>query len=281
MTRSYLFVPANSERALAKAHVRGADALILDLEDSVAPDQKDQARETLAAQVTRLHGLGCQVYVRVNADLATMVDDLRALRQAPIQGLMIPKAQSAGQLRWISDSFALLRQDQIALIALIECPTGLMAAPEIAAVPKVSALALGPEDYCHAMGHPPNCEALTVPAQRLIWAARAAGKQAIACPDSIALVQDTDRFDAAVAKARALGSDGILCIHPKQVAHVSALFAPSAEQVAQAKRIVSHFEAAQKQGQGVILLDGAMIDLPVVERARAILKHPDLQKTPA
>lgn len=279
MSQSYLFVPANSERVLLRAQDRGADYLIVDLEDAVPETEKPQARAALAAHLARFAESSCQVIVRVNADLCSMAADLEAIKDAPLLGLMIPKVQDAGQMRWIAESLTHMGRADLSLIALIECAQGLLNAQRIASVAQVHALALGPEDFSRALNHASSPEGLLAPAQQLIWAARAQGKQAIACPDSIAVVQDEFRIQSALTKAKAIGSDGILCIHPKQVALVQQVFEPTNEEVKYAREVIACFDKSVAEGKGVLMLNGEMIDLPVVNRARALIRSQDRRKT--
>ncbi len=279
MSQSYLFVPANNDRALLRAQERGANVLVVDLEDAVPASEKDKARVALAAHLSRLAESGCQVFVRVNADLRAMAADLEALEDAPLTGLMIPKVKDAGQLKWIAECLVQMDRDDLSLIALIECAEGLLAAQSIAAVPQVAGIALGPEDFSRALDHAPTPEGLLAPAQQLIWAARAQGKQAIVCPDSIAIVQDDARFQAALTKAKAIGSDGILCIHPKQVALVQKVFVPSPKELNHAREIIACYKKSIAEGNGAAMLNGEMIDLPVVTRAMALVRTLDQRKT--
>jgi citrate lyase subunit beta/citryl-CoA lyase len=155
----------------------------------------------------------------------------------------------------------------------------LQAADIATATPRLTALALGGEDFSADCGFQPTAETLALPCQQLVLAARAAGVEAIGLPGSIAEIDDMDKFACSVRKARACGLDGVLCVHPQQVEAVNAVFAPTSEELARAERMVSAFEAAQREGTGAILLDGKMIDPPVVERARAMLRHNPRQKS--
>jgi citrate lyase subunit beta/citryl-CoA lyase len=281
MSQSFLFVPANNAKLISGAPKRGADHVILDLEDSVPLDQKQSARTAISGHIAHLTNAGCSVVVRVNGDMSAMAQDFEALQFNPPDWIMIPKAQTAGQMLWISQTLAEMDLGNCKLIALIECANGVLNAREIAAIPQVATLALGPEDYSRTLGHEPTPAGLTAPAQSLIWAARAHGKLAIVTPDSIAVVQDAARFTAALEAGKAIGTDGILCIHPKQVDMVRSTFAPSAEDIAYAERVVASYNEALQSGKGAVMLDGKMIDKPVVDRAQAILKFSDQQKIPA
>lgn len=272
MSRSYLFVPANSERLIDRAHERGADVLILDLEDSVPMAEKPQARASIGQAIAKLNHRGCKVLVRLNADLCEMAHDIAAIQGTAVQGLMIPKARSAGQIAWIVDALTMREMQHLDLVALIETPDAVLAAQQIAGAIGIDALAFGPEDFSKSCGHTPTPDALLTPAQQIVWAARSHGKRAIVFPDSIAVVKDEARFAASARRAKEIGSDGILCVHPKQIALVAQAFTATQAEIDTAKRIVAAFDSATAEGKGAILLDGDMIDLPVVDRARAILQ---------
>lgn len=285
--RSYLFTPAHQPRLLARAHTRGADVVLLDLEDSVPLPEKAAARAGLAAAVAGLVAHGARVAVRVNAPLGLCIRDIEAACLPGVEAVMVPKATSAGQITALAahlrDSLhsAALPADQIAIIALVESAAGLQAAAAIARAPQVAALAFGPEDFSADCGLVPGPDTLAVPAQALVLAARAAGIGVLGLPDSLAEVADIDRFATAAGLARRMGFDGVLCIHPAQVAAVNAAFALSEADLLQAQQIVQAAEAAAATGAGAILLNGRMIDPPVVARALRLLRQNQGQTAPA
>lgn len=285
MTRSYLFVPAHRESFVQKAPTRGADVVILDLEDSVPEAEKAAARAGLGTAVAHLNAQGQRAIVRVNASLHHCTRDLEAVVASGAEGAMIPKAQSRGQMVWIADGLTDLearagRSAQTNLIALIETPTGLSAAQDIAtSSSRVSALAFGTEDFSAACHHAPSTAALTAPLQRLIWAAKEAGIEAIGLPDSLAVVKDEARFQDAVTLGKALGIDGALCIHPRQVAIVNDLLSPSENEIETAQRVIQAAQDAASKGLGAVMLDGEMIDPPIVQRAERVLATARPQKT--
>ncbi|MBY6141079.1 CoA ester lyase [Leisingera daeponensis] len=270
---------------MLRAQERGADAVILDLEDSVPEAEKQAAREALPGAVAHLAQFGLQIVVRVNSGLGACSRDLEAAALPGVSALIVPKAASPGQMVWIDDYLLALEAQVnlplrgIGLIALVESAFALQALPAIAkATPRMRALALGTEDFSNACGHDPTPESLTAPCQQLVWAARSAGLEAVGLPDSIGHVQDRARFEAAATRARALGMNGILCIHPVQVALANKAFQPDEAELAHARRILSAFEAA---GRGAVMVDGEMVDPPVAQRARAMLEAARLQKIPA
>lgn len=286
MGRSYLFTPAHQDRLLARAHERGAEVVLLDLEDSVPPAEKPRARAGLAEAVAGLTAKGARVAVRVNAGLGDLARDIEAACLPGVESLMVPKVASPDLLRLVADHLASCEAaarlvHSIGLIALIESAEGLLNAPRIARARRLTALAFGTEDFSADCGISPTPETLAAPAQQLIWAARAAGIAALGLPASIADVADTARFEAHVALGQRLGFDGVLCIHPRQVEIVNRLYIPTHEALAEARRIVAAFEGATANGQGAVMLDGAMIDPPVVARALRLLRQSPGHKDPA
>lgn len=286
--QSYLFTPAHQPRLLARAHQRGADVVLLDLEDSVPQAEKPAARAGLADAVGGLVGRGARVALRVNAPLADCVRDIEAACLPGVEAVMLPKTTSADQIRLIAahlatcEAAAGLAPGAITLIALIESAEGLLnAAPIAKATPRLAALAFGPEDFSLDCGLVPCPETLGAPAQALVLAARAAGIGALGLPDSIAEVAEIDRFAASARLARRMGFDGVLCIHPAQVAAVNAAFAPAPEELDHARRVIAAAEAAAASGAGAALLDGRMIDPPVVARALRLLRQNPGHKAPA
>ncbi|WP_300042698.1 CoA ester lyase [uncultured Paracoccus sp.] len=252
--RSPLFVPANRPERFAKAAGSGADAVILDLEDAVAADAKDAARAALATDFTDL-----PVIVRINAhgtpwhaaDVAAVV----ALRPA---GVMLPKAEVAGVIETITAA-----SGRLPVIALIESARGLANARAIAEARGVQRLAFGSVDYCADLGCAHLRDVLLPARSELVLASRLAG---IAAPIDGVTVQLDDlsiSHDDAI-HARNLGMTGKLCIHPRQIAEVRRAFAPSAQEIDWAQRVLA-------SGDGAVSVDGAMVDEPVRIRARAIL----------
>jgi citrate lyase subunit beta/citryl-CoA lyase len=267
--RSALFVPLADERFLAKAQERGADALLLDLEDSVPPAQKAAARARLPEAAKRLAATGATVMVRVNSTPELVADDLAAAARADVAAVFLPKVESAAQLR-VADQH--LGASKAQLVALLESPGAVLGAAEIARAGKrLAGLAFGSEDYCGALGMASSAAALDVPAQLLAMAARANGLAAFGAPGPVAEIQDMEAFERMLRKAKAMGYTGFTCIHPRQVAVANRVYSPTAEEIALAKEIVEAFEVAVKEGRGAFALHGRMIDAPVVDQARATL----------
>ena len=267
--RSALFVPLADDRFLAKAHERGADALLLDLEDSVPPAQKHAARARLPEAARRLAASGATVMVRVNSLPGLVADDLKAAAQSPVVTIFLPKVESTEQ---ILAAERLLGACPATLVAMLESPAAVLAATEISrAGSRLAGLVFGSEDYCGVLGISSATAALDWPAQMVATAARARGMAAIGLPGPVSEIADIDAFTRLLEKARAMGFTGCTCIHPKQVAAANRVYSPSAEEIVLAREIISAFEVALRDGRGAFALHGRMIDAPIVDQARATL----------
>ncbi|GAB4394632.1 MAG: CoA ester lyase [Kiloniellaceae bacterium] len=265
--RSLLYVPASAPRFIAKAHERGADAIILDLEDAVVEDQKDAARAALAEAVPQVCRGGAGVFVRVNAG-RRLAEDARAAVAAGAAGIMLPKVRRPAEIDVLA---AVVGATAVEVIAIVEDAVGLLAAHEIARHPAVAALCLGSEDFATETRAEPTAEVLRLPKLLLHYAAKAEGKRSLGLLRSVADYADLDSLAAAAAEARRFGFDGATCIHPSAVAVLNEAFSPSRDEVARARRIVEAAAQAAGDGTGAFLLDGEFVDLPVVTRARMVL----------
>lgn len=265
--RSLLFLPATSPQLLAKATERGADALIVDLEDSVPPERKAEARPMAAAALRALVARGAELLLRVNADPALLDDDLAVLPRDVAVTLMLPKVESAAQVAALAARCAGLGLACL-IAALVETPRGVLEAPRIAAVPGLCALGFGAEDFAAAIGLAPSPTALSMPAQLVGLAAHAHGLAFWGLAGSVAETVDMAAFGDLVRLSRQLGFTGSVCIHPRQVPVVNEGFGPTPEELAWARRVVAAAEQARAAGKGAVLLDGRMIDRPIEDRAR-------------
>ena len=262
MSRAWLFVPADRPERFDKALASGADRVIVDLEDAVAPAARPAARAALAAW---LASTPARVALRLNAaDTADFEADLPLLRHAAVHTVVLPKAEEVVVLARLHA----LRPDA-ALVPLVESAAGLAAARALAAMRGVERLAFGHIDFQVDLGLRGAHEDELLPWRcELVLASRLAR---IAAPlDGVTTdFDDPAVLQADVLRAVRLGFGGKLCIHPRQVAAVRAGFAPTAEQVAWAQRVL---QAAAAAGGGAVALDGRMVDKPVVLRAEAILR---------
>jgi citrate lyase subunit beta / citryl-CoA lyase len=270
--RSLLFVPADQPARLEKAASRGADALIIDLEDAIPPDQKTAARLAIGPAITAL--AGADIVVRINAGWRLAMVDLEAVVVPGVKAVMLPKVEGAGRIEATAEVVAELELERglkpgaIGLIPLIETPLALEALSQIAAAPRVMGLAFGGEDFSLALGVSPSARALTQACQQVAYTARARGLAALGVPATIGEFRDLEAWAAGIDHAKAIGMTGALCIHPAQIAAANLAFAPSLDEIAQARAIV---EAWGDGALGVVALDGKMLDRPVVDRARRLL----------
>lgn len=257
--RSYLFVPGNRPERFAKACESGADAVIIDLEDAITPDEKPQARETVASWLSADH----PVYVRVNAvDTEWFQDDVTAIQRPGVAGVVLPKAERKEHVALLASSL----HNHVRIVPLAETALGVWNALELASSPRVERLVFGSIDF--QLDTCITDEELLYARSRLVLASRIAG--VLPPLDGVTTDLENDEILAAdVQRARRLGFGGKMCIHPKQVRTVNCGFLPSAQEVAWAKTIV---EAVSSIGEGALKLDGKMVDRPVIEKARKILE---------
>ncbi|MBR0643781.1 HpcH/HpaI aldolase/citrate lyase family protein [Plastoroseomonas hellenica] len=277
--RSGLFVPVNVERFVAKASSRGADVLQLDLEDSIAPADKDDARKLLPSVVERLAKEGkADLLVRINQPLELAVRDLEAAVLPGVQGIMVTKAEGPDHLRLLDELVSRLEEKRgipdrtLRFIILVEAPGPLAQAHEIArATPRNIAMTLGAEDYATAVGGVPNGETMLMPKQQILQAARAHGLMPMGTIGTVADYSDLEEYMRVVRLSASFGFVGASAIHPAQVPVLNAGFSPAPEAVAYAEKIVAMDKEAAASGRGSWSLDGKMIDIPIVQRAQALL----------
>ena len=272
--RSMLFVPAAAPHRWQKAHTRGADALIVDLEDSTQPDAKAAARAQATEAVAFLHAQGAVVTVRVNNDEAYLADDLEAVVKPGLTAVVLPKVERASEIDSLSAMLDALEYEAglvryaVGVVAVVESPRALEHVTQIADGPRLTGIALGSEDFSLSLGRPPGPLSLDLAAQTIAYAAAARGIMGIGMASSIANFTDLDAFGADARRAHAMGLTGAMCIHPNQVGVLNASFGASEADVAEARAILA---AWQHRVDGVVNHNGRMIDLPVAERARRLL----------
>jgi citrate lyase subunit beta/citryl-CoA lyase len=277
--RSALFVPANVERFVAKAVDRGADALIIDLEDSVPLAEKEAARALVPGIVKRFRDTGhSDVIVRINQPLELAVRDLEAAVIVGVDAIMVTKVEGPEHLRLLDEMVTRLEQSrrmppgEIWFIGLIEAPGPLARAHDIArSTPRLAGISLGAEDYATAIGAKPTEETLLMPKQQLLQAARAAGIMPFGTIGSVADFGDLDGYTRIVKRSADFGFVGASCIHPSLVPILNSGFSPSKQEIADAERIVALDKQAAAEGRASFAIDGKMIDIPVVQRAEALL----------
>lgn len=268
LVRSLLFLPASNARAIAKARTLAADVVVLDLEDAVAPDAKDEARAA-AVEAVLTGGFACQVAVRVNA-LGTRWGeaDLEALADLPLEYIVAPKVAAPS----IVDAYGARMKPGVRLIAMIETPRALMALPAVAGAGEpLAGLMLGVNDMVKALGIGASAdrEPLKPWLATTVAAARAHGLFAI---DGVYnRIADPDGLGAECAQGRLYGFDGKSLIHPDQIAVANAAFSPTEAEIAEAKAIVAAFAVPEAAGHGAIRVGGAMVERLHLVQAQALL----------
>lgn len=261
--QSLLFVPVGAERHLASAIRNRPDAVILDLEDAIPPSEKPAARMRLAEDQALLRKAGIACLLRVNAPLRQMAEDIAAADVGALAGILVPKVEDTRSLLNVSE----LAGDEVPLIALIETPAALPALAQITACPSVSGLMLGSEDYSAALGIDPSAGGLDVPFALMAAAAAVRGQLVVGFPGSIAEFRDLGRYRNALDRGLAMGMNAVAAIHPAQLPVIADVLSPTPAQIEWAYRVI----ASLGDGQGVAVVDGAMVDAPVHARAKRLL----------
>jgi len=286
LNRSFLFAPGNVARRVEKAFTLEADAVIVDLEDSVAVSEKEATRKPVAEALSRPRkGRG---YVRVNAPSSPFCyGDLVATIHKGVDGVLLPKVESAADLHAIDWLMAALERERgiaegsIDLMPQIETAAGVQRVDRVLqarnlrpyrAPWRVKRVAFGAADYGHELGLSPTLDEpeLADARARIVLSSRAAGlENPIDSPWFH--FKETEAFARALERSRRGGFQGRLCVHPDQIAPVNRAYLPSDEELARAERIVAAFKEAEARGAAAIQVDGQMIDYPVVHRAQALL----------
>ena len=257
MIRSLLYVPASSEKFLGKAHERGADALILDLEDAVAPQEKLAARARLERAIPSAGRNGAKIFVRINAGEPALEDAAAACRAGAF-GLFVPKIRAPADLERIDAHLTSIERgsERVVLVPMLEDPGAVLEARKIAAAgARIFALVAGSEDLATAMGAEPTPEVLRMPKLLVHLAAKAAGLFSFGMLRSVADFRDLEGVERAARKARSFGFDGATCVHPSLVPILNAAFAPAPEEIDRARKLVAAFAAAQAAGRGAFVFD--------------------------
>jgi len=294
LMRSWMFVPGNRQRMIEKSLGVAVDAIMMDIEDGVAPAEKDSARQQIAAcldQVaTRLKSEPSlrtpARYVRINAvGHERSANDLAAVVRPGLEGLVLPKVETPEQVKSVADLLdrrepeAGLAKASVRLLCALESPKGLYNAYAIAtASPRVIGLLFGAEDFARELSLPLRREGeardLVYARSSLVTAAACAHVQAVdgVWPD----LQDTEGLKTFSLQSRRLGFSGMSLIHPAQIEVVNGAFTPTPDEVDYAKRVLKAFDEARARGEGAVAFGGQLLDLPIVDRARQTL---DLAET--
>ena len=262
LARTYLYVPADKAERLAKATTRGADAVVIDLEDAVAPEHKEQAGANLAAWLSDVQ-TSTQIWVRVNND-AHLADDLNIAMHAKVTGLLLPKAEAPTQ---VAEVIAATHKP---VAPLIESAAGLENMRDLARVSGIARLQLGEADLCADLGITlsDNGEELDAIRSTLVVTSAAAGIAPPVGPVSTNF-KDLDAFELSTQRLARRGYVGRSCIHPDQVRVANTVFTPSPDDIARAQDVIQRF--AQADGGVCVDAQGRMIDAAVIRQAQRVL----------
>jgi citrate lyase subunit beta / citryl-CoA lyase len=283
LKRSWMFVPGHRQKMIDKALGLNTDAIMLDIEDGVAPNEKDTARQLIAAALGQPKAPNSSArFVRINAiGHARMDADMDAVVRPGLEGLVLPKVETAEEVKTV-DAILTEREEKqrmasgsVEVLVAIESPRGLLNAPAIAGCsPRVCGLIFGAEDYGRELGLPTSREAeardLLYARSAVVVAAASAHVQAV---DGVWVdLKDTDGLLGFARQARRLGFSGMSLIHPSQIDPINQTFSPTLEEIDYARQVVKAFEEANARGDGSIAFGGQLIDRPIVERARRTLE---------
>jgi citrate lyase subunit beta/citryl-CoA lyase len=284
--RSILYVPGNVPKFIDKAHERGADCVLVDLEDSVQPAQKPEARAMLGETLKKVARGGADVCVRINRPLRMTMPDLEAAVQPGVTALFITKTESVQHLKLLDEVVSDLEKERglkvgsIGFGAMIEHPRALSQIHDIAEhAPRLIGMMLGGEDFALETGSIPTDESLELPKRLVAFAAQAHDVPMIGILGTVADYSDPAAYRKSAERARRFGFSGGTCIHPGLVGALNEAFTPQDEDVAYARKLIQADAKAASEGRGSFQVDGKMIDIPVIERARKLIaRHDAIQR---
>jgi len=283
--RSMLFVPASSDRFLESALRRPTDCIQLDLEDSVAPDLKDSARQRVGELADRAAAAGYDVVVRINRPWRLMIRDIEACVRPSVKALTLPKVPDGSFIRSVSEILdeceleAGLPVGHTRLIAMVEDANGLANMDDIArAHPRMLGMIVGAEDLAVSMRMAVDPDGLYVPNIMAVAACRRAGIAPIGFVGSVADFADKDKFRDTVQRAARLGFEGAFCIHPSQVEACNEAFSAPEASAKRARALLDTYEAECRAGRAACTFEGRMVDAPVAMQARLLLEKYEAQQ---
>lgn len=273
--RSLLYMPADNDAFIAKAHQRHADAIILDLEDSVRPENKTEARNNLGKSVMLCKQSGARVFVRINADHKTALLDALAALKCDVDGIYVPKAHIK-RIRALSKSLKPHEQRleiaPLPFVALIEDPKGVLQAKKIARCRRVIGLTIGAEDLANALNASADPDVMIFPKQFVHFHAKAYGKMSFGLNRSVADYRDLTAIKAAAQDAKRFGFDGASCVHPSVVSILNDAFSYSPSELDWARQII---KASENSTFSAFVFQGKMVDTPILNRAKMIIADTD------
>jgi citrate lyase subunit beta/citryl-CoA lyase len=280
--RSILYVPGNVPKFIDKAHERGADCILVDLEDSVTVAEKPTARAMLPETMKKVVRGGADVAVRINRPLRLAIPDIEAAVRPGLSALFITKTEGVQHLRLLDEAVSEMERERgmpvgsVGFGAMIEHPRALAELNDIAERgPRVIAMMLGGEDFALETGSIPSDESLELPKRLVAFAAQAHGVAMIGILGTVADYSDPAAYKKSAERARRFGFSGGTCVHPGLVEALNEAFMPSADEVAHARKLIVADEKAAAEGRGSFTVDGKMIDIPVIDRARRLIARYD------
>ena len=280
--RSILYVPGNVAKFIDRAHERGADCILVDLEDSVPPAEKPTARAMLPETMKKVVRGGADVAVRINRPMRLALADLEAAVRPGLAALFVTKTEGVQHLRLLDEVVTELERERcmapgsVGFGVMIEHPRALAELNDIAERgPRVISMMLGGEDFALETGSAPGDETLELPKRLVAFAAQAQGVAALGILGTVADYTDPAAYRKSADRARRFGFSGATCVHPGLVAALNEAFTPTAEEIAQARKLIAADAKAAAEGRGSFTVDGKMIDVPVIDRARRLLARAD------
>jgi citrate lyase subunit beta / citryl-CoA lyase len=280
--RSILYVPGNVPKFIDKAHERGADCILVDLEDSVTVAEKPTARAMLPETMKKVVRGGADVAVRINRPMRLAIPDIEAAVRPGLAALFITKTEGVQHLRLLDEAVSEMERERgmpvgsVGFAAMIEHPRALAELNDIAERgPRVIAMMLGGEDFALETGSVPSDDSLELPKRLVAFAAQAHGVAMIGILGTVADYSDPAAYKKSAERARRFGFSGGTCVHPGLVQALNEAFTPSADDVAYAKKLIAADEKAAAEGRGSFTVDGKMIDIPVIDRARRLIARYD------
>lgn len=280
--RSILYVPGNVPKFIDKAHERGADCILVDLEDSVTVAEKPTARAMLPETMKKVVQGGADVAVRINRPMRLAIPDIEAAVRPGLSALFITKTEGVEHLALLDEAVSELERERgmpvgsVGFGAMIEHPRALAHLNDIAERgPRVIAMMLGGEDFALETGSIPSDETLELPKRLVAFAAQAHGVAMIGILGTVADYSDPVAYRRSAERARRFGFSGGTCVHPGLVQALNEAFTPTADDVAYARKLIAADEKAAAEGRGSFTVDGKMIDIPVIVRARRLIARHD------
>jgi citrate lyase subunit beta/citryl-CoA lyase len=280
--RSILYVPGNVPKFIDKAHERGADCILVDLEDSVTAAEKPTARAMLPETMKKVVRGGADVAVRINRPMRLAIPDIEAAVRPGLSALFITKTEGVQHLRLLDEAVSEFERERgmpvggVGFAAMIEHPRALAELNDIAERgPRVIAMMLGGEDFALETGSIPNDESLELPKRLVAFAAQAHGVAMIGILGTVADYSDPAAYKKSAERARRFGFSGGTCVHPGLVQALNEAFTPTADDITYARKLIAADEKAAAGGRGSFTVDGKMIDIPMIDRARRLIARND------